>query len=212
MEKEIIRLEHINYTSNGHQIINDVSMSVSEGTTTVITGRAGSGKSSLLKIMASILIPDSGNVCYSPEIRKNFRKKSGFVFSDSALWSNSSIYDNISLPLQVHFPKMNRNEILERIDEVCEIMDFHPDLKLRPADFSEGQQKTISFMRALIHRPDIIFMENPLKSLDFETINRVIKLIGEIKNKKSTLVITTSMPEFTSAFGDVVFTLKDGKI
>ena len=114
--KELIRLENIVLLSEGFEILRDVSLSFSEGRSTVILGPSGCGKSTLLKVAAGILMPDRGTVyiegrniiTMSERDLKRFRRRNGFVFQDAALWANQSLYENLFMPVRFHCPRLSK--------------------------------------------------------------------------------------------------------
>ena len=96
---------------------------MAEGACTAIMGPSGSGKSTLLKVAAGLMVPDRGTVtlrgedlaAMSERRLLAFRKTNGFVFQDGALWENKTIFDNLALPLQVHFPELGERGIAARV-------------------------------------------------------------------------------------------------
>ena len=216
----ILELKEASVTKHNIKILDNVSLSVKKNTSTVITGSLGSGKSTLLKTLSGILPADSGRLfiegsnynTMSFSKIKDFRKRNGFVFQDSALWANKNLYQNLELPLQYHFPDMTKEEIKERINKTCRSMGIDIDLSKRPAQISSGNSRLISFARALITDPDIIFIDNPLTSLDFETSAKIRSIIKDLRNDRKTILICTYDPEITSMLADNLIILKDHKI
>ena len=216
----ILELKDATVIKHNIKILDNVSLSVKRNTSTVITGNLGSGKSTLLKTLSGILPADTGklyieghnyNTMAFHKI-KDFRRRNGFVFQDSALWANKNLYQNLELPLQYHFPDMTKEEIKERINKTCRSMGIDIDLSKRPAQISSGNSRLISFARALITDPDIIFIDNPLTSLDFETSAKIRSIIKDLRNDRKTILICTYDPEITSMLADNLIILKDHKI
>ena len=216
----ILELQDATVIKHNIKILDNVSLSVKRNTSTVITGTLGSGKSTLLKTLSGILPADTGklyieghnyNTMAFHKI-KDFRRRNGFVFQDSALWANKNLYQNLELPLQYHFPDMTKEEIKERIDKTCRSMGIDIDLSKRPSQISTGNSKLISFARALITDPEIIFIDNPLSGLDFETGTILRSIIKELRIEQKTILICTYDPEITSMLADDLIILKDHKI
>ena len=123
--EEIIRLKNITILSEEYEILRDITLSFYRGECSVIVGPAGCGKSTLLKAAAGILIPDIGTlqiggrdyVKMSDKEVKSFRRSNGFVFQDSALWDNRTIYENLALPLEFHFPELGELEVEKRVHD-----------------------------------------------------------------------------------------------
>ena len=107
---------------------------------------------------------------------------------------------------------MTKEEIKERIIKTCRSMGIYIDLSKRPSQISTGNSKLISFARALITDPEIIFIDNPLSGLDFETGTILRSIIKELRIKQKTILICTYDPEITSMLADNLIILKDHKI
>ena len=216
----VLELREISVRKNNEFILENISFKIEKNTTTVITGGIGSGKSTLLKIISGIMPADSGKLYIEGKSYalmsftkvKEFRKRNGFVFQDSALWSNKSLYQNLELPLQYHFPDLNKEEIKTIISRKCRSLGIDINLNSRPSQISSGNRKLISFARALITDPEIIFIDNPLSSLDYETSSKIREIIKKLKNDKKTLIICTYDPEITSMMADNLILLKDHKV
>ncbi|HUV08442.1 MAG TPA: ATP-binding cassette domain-containing protein, partial [Spirochaetia bacterium] len=120
---ELIRMEKIEILSEGFEIIKNMTLNFPRGMSTVIIGPSGCGKSTLLKAAAGILLPSRGSLFFegknffkmSEEEIKEFRRKNGFVFQDSALWANRSLYQNLSLPLEFHYPDWSEEKRSSKI-------------------------------------------------------------------------------------------------
>ena len=165
----VFKMINVCFEDNGQKIIRNVSHYIEENTVTAFLGKPGSGKSTALKLLAGLITPTSGSITFEDKeihamtIKENeqFRKKAAFMFQDSALWANQDIYHNLELPLLTHYPGMSPKERKERIKQYTELVDYTKPLIVRPAALSIGEQKKISFARALICQPDILFLDEP---------------------------------------------------
>ena len=163
----LFEMKNVTFTSRKFEVVNNVSLKIENGTVTEFHGPSGGGKSTLLKMLAGIIIPVEGNVFYkSKDINLMsrqedlvFRKECSFVFQDSALWANQTIMQNVLLPVQIHFPKIKKDEQVERVKKICEIVEYDKDMNLRHADLSAGEQKKIAFARALVCEPNVLFLD-----------------------------------------------------
>lgn len=216
----ILELEDVRIIRGGVEIIKGISASFDEKSVTVILGPSGSGKSTLLKIAAGIIPPDGGRACYrgedyfhmSEEENNRFRRQNGFVFQDGALWSNRSIYENLTLPLQYHFPELSREEIGERVRESITRIGFQDNPQLRPAQLSGGERKMIGFIRAMITDPELIFMDSPTDNVDSAVAARIRGIVAALKDAGKTLLICTHDRELISASADNIIVLDKGAI
>lgn len=215
-----LQMENITIIRNNIKLLDDVSYKLPDSAVTVVTGLLGSGRSIFLKALASIIVPDRGEVSYngkkfsdlSPYELKTLRRRSSFVFHDSALWANKSIYQNLELPLLHHFPNFSSKEINNKINKVLDITGFTYSVSLRPSDISAGNRKLISFARALITDPDILFIDGLETSLDFSSLGRIRNIIKELKADNKTIVITTYDNKITATMADYLVLLDKHKI
>jgi phospholipid/cholesterol/gamma-HCH transport system ATP-binding protein len=215
-----IELKNVKFTREGYTLLRETSLVFPKGKTTIIMGISGSGRSTLLKIAAGLILPDEGSVFINgkdfgkmseKELLK-FRGASGFVFQDSALWANLSAYQNISLPLQFHNRKMTPWEIDQRVQHLVKEFDFRDNLQLRPVNLSAGERKVVSFIRALVLDPDVLFMDEPSSFIDNTTGEKILRILKRLKGRERTLLIATHNPILTSQLGDYLVVLKDGGI
>ncbi len=219
-ENEIIRLEEVAVKSEEYAILRDVSLSFSRGECTILVGPSGCGKSTLLKAAAGLLVPDQGNVYLDGrnllrmtdgEMRA-FRKKNGFVFQDSALWENRTVYQNLSLPLEYHFPEKTPGGIRERIARVLEGTGLLSQTHLRPAQLSSGERKIVSFLRAVITGPDLLFMDEPTLSVDKKNMGLMYEMIRDFKQRGCTLIVVTHDADLISWLADHLVVLDRGQV
>lgn len=187
------------YEDNEHKIINNISHYIEKSSVTVFLGKPGSGKSTALKLLAGLIPPSSGTITFedkdihSMNRKQNldFRKRTAFMFQDSALWANQDIYHNLDLPLQLHFPQMSVKERKERIRKYTELVEFTKPLSQRPAVLSIGEQKKISFARALICEPEMLFLDEPTESIDDKTEDLFISILKNFIAENKTVVFVS---------------------
>lgn len=218
--KSIIKLEGIYFYSEDFEILTDISLVIPAGKCTVIMGSSGCGKSTLLKIIAGIYPPDLGKIYFEDQDfydlsfreLKEYRRKSGFIFQDSALWENTSIYDNIALPLHYHFRELSKDEIKEKIMKLINYIGFTDSVKLRPARLSIGEKKVISFIRAIITDPEIIFADDPVQSMDDQFTKKLIQMLKDMKDKGNTIVAVSHDSDLVSLLADYLIILRKGRV
>ncbi|MCQ2593286.1 MAG: ATP-binding cassette domain-containing protein [Treponema sp.] len=220
-EPALFEMKNISFSSNGITVIEDLTLTVHSGTITAFLGEPGGGKSSALKLLAGIISPTKGNLFYNGKNvhlmtikeNENFRKKMGFMFQDSALWQNQDVYHNLELPLQIHFPEMSPEERKERILEVFNLVGCEKPITFRPAGLSIGEQKMIGFARAIICKPDILFLDEPTESLDERTVNIITSLLKDFCYKENkTLIYVSHDADFIKTFNGNKYFLDSGVV
>lgn len=198
MAEEVIRLESVAFSNQSYQVLRDVNLSIKKNTYTVFLGRSGAGKTTLLKLMAGLLFPDEGKVeVLGRDINKehdilDIKQSTGFVFQDAALLSNLTIKENLLLPLNFYYKDMSAEEKEGRVMELLEKVNLTGELDFRPAQLSMGEAKLISLCRALIAEPDILFLDEPLSSIDASLAKKLLRLINEYSDRENTTLIAVS--------------------
>jgi phospholipid/cholesterol/gamma-HCH transport system ATP-binding protein len=215
---ELIELREVTVTVGGHDVLHEVSAAFPEGACTVILGTSGGGKSTLLKVAAGLIIPDSGSVLWRGEDMRRlserkmfeFRKSNGFSFQDSALWENKTLFDNLALPLQVKSPSLSRAEVERRVARSLERGRLVESASLRPVQLSIGERKVASFLRATISDPAIVFMDTPTGTMDAEMAEMVISTIRDMKARGKTIIAVTHDRKIASTLSDRLVILHNG--
>jgi len=197
-----------------------VDMEIQTGEAGVILGRSGSGKSVLLKHMAGLMQPDAGKVFIDDldisslnerELLK-VRRQMAVMFQGAALFDSMNVGENIGFFLQRE-GKLSAAKIAKEVAGVLELVGLEGIQSKWPADLSGGMKKRVALARAIIHKPSIIFYDEPTAGLDpiaADSIDKLIKRICEIR-QVTTVVITHDM-RTTQTTGEKVFMLHDGKI
>jgi len=215
----MIELKNILLTLTGRTILNDVSLLIESGTTSIILGPSGAGKSTILKIILGLLKPDSGNVVIDGKNivdetgndALDIRRKIGMVFQANALFDSLTVEQNAS-----YFLKEGRNksqkEINSIVNEVLSFVNLSGTGKLYPDQLSGGMKKRLAIARALAVSPTIILFDEPTTGLDPINTKAVLNLIKSLKTRGTTSVIVTHILNDAIAIGDVLTVINDGKV
>lgn len=216
----LFTVENVEFESRSQKIVNGISLNIEKGTTTAFLGSSGSGKSTLLKMIAGILIPTKGRILFEDHniqtmnkiVNRDFRQRCSFVFQDSALWANQSIVQNLTLPLQIHFPKMSMEERLFTVQSICAMVGYDRDLNLRPIDLSTGEQKRVAFARAMICGPEVLFLDECTESLDSNGAGVIIDLLHNFIQQGNTIIYVSHNSDFIREFPGNIYNIKNGQI
>ena len=213
-----IRMTDMSFTVGDNLLFNQFNLEIPAGCCTVFMGPAGSGKSSLLKIAAGLIPPQDGTVEFqgknwdivSEHENIELRAKMGFVFQNGALWANKSIYQNIELPLLYHHQRLTKDEVRNKIHQISKELGIEDQLPFRPSQLSLGEQKIVSFVRAIVLDPEVLFLDDPTASLDSQSRDVMLSHVESLHKKKRTLILVTQDPTVTSQLADRLVILKNG--
>jgi phospholipid/cholesterol/gamma-HCH transport system ATP-binding protein len=217
---DIVSLREVRLSLGTYEALRGVSVGFAEGKSTVIVGPSGCGKSTLLKVAAGLIPADSGKVLYRerplldlPEREMlEFRRHSGFVFQDGALWENKSLMENLTLPLLVADPVLPRSEADRRAVRALERVGLEDSTLERPAALSGGERKVASFMRALMTEPSLLFLDEPTLSIDHAMSERVHQMIREQKQRGGTIIAVTHDAALTAMLADRLVVMDAGQV
>ncbi|MDD5686849.1 MAG: ATP-binding cassette domain-containing protein [Elusimicrobia bacterium] len=210
---------HYNVHGSGKQILNGIDISVSENNILTIVGPSGSGKSTFLKVAAGLIEPTSGeviieNINFTKDSRKQIyeiREKMGFSFQDAALINNLNVYDNIALPLKYH-TNLNEKEIFTKIYSWLERMELSKNIYDLPAELNISQKKVVGLIRTIINSPRYIFLDEPTNNMDYHYADLVRKVIKELKNENTAIMMTTNHIKWASEICNNIAVLIEGKL
>lgn len=204
---------------NAFRALSNVSFEIPDGASVAILGKSGSGKSTLMHAMSGLDRPEKGQVIIDGEDILTLKQKAvdrfraekiGFIFQSFFVQGNESVYDNVSLPLEI--AGMPRNKRKARIQAALRAVDLSDKIKNKAKNLSGGQKQRLAVARAIANEPSIIFADEPTGNLDSVTGDKVEKMLfGYNKEKGVTLIIVTHDPEL-AAKCDFQINIKDGKI
>lgn len=194
------------------------SVVLGPGEVVTLTGPSGSGKSSLLLCLAGILRPDSGTVRYggkaisrtSEDERSRLRRESfGFVFQFAELVPELTLWENVSLPLELN--GVRRRDRLRQVEDMLGRLGIAEQAGRRPGQVSGGQVQRAAVARALIHRPRVVFADEPTGSLDRRNGELVLEALLNLAAEDGAAVVIATHDPTVAALGREVSML-DGRV
>ena len=196
----VVSLDHVNLAFD-QPILEDVSFHAAAGETVTVLGESGTGKSTILKLLLRLLVPDRGKVYIEgDEITQltfddalKVRQKMGMVFQGAALFDSMTVYENVAYPLREH-THLSEDEIEARVREKLEFVDLEPDrvMDQMPAELSGGMKKRVGIARGMANNPKIMLYDEPTSGLDPLTTATITHLILKLQRELNvTSVVVT---------------------
>ena len=215
----MIKLEHVSKSySAGIPALNDVSLNIEEGEFVFVVGDSGSGKSTLIKLLLKELEPTEGTITINGrklnKIRRSqipkFRCNIGVVFQDFRLLKDRNIYDNVAFAQKV-IGESNRS-IKKNVPKLLSMVGLAAKYRSYPRQLSGGEQQRVAIARALINKPKILLADEPTGNLDANNAWEIMKLMEEINEQGTTVVVVTHNLEIVKAMNKRVITMQKGVV
>ena len=216
----MIQVKDLYKAFGSNLVLRGINLTVEEGSTCVIMGTSGSGKTVLMKHLIGLLKPDRGQVIVDgedivplgPEELAVVRRKFGMVFQSSALFDSMTVFENVSFPLREH-TKMTEEQMRQAVRHRLEIVGLVGVEDKYPADLSGGMRKRVGLARAIVLDPKIVLYDEPTTGLDPITTDYVDEMILDAKRALGITSVVISH-DVASSFkvGDTIAFLSDGKI
>mgnify|MGYP000931455828 FL=1 len=215
----MIEAVNINKSFDGKAVLKDINAVFRAGSTNLIIGQSGSGKTVLLKSLVGLHRPDSGYVFYnsrnftsmSDKERGELRKEIGMLFQGSALFDSMTVEENVRFPLDM-FTEMSLEERRERANFCLTRVNLINVNHLYPSEISGGMQKRVAIARAIALNPRYLFCDEPNSGLDPKTAIVIDELIYEItKEYNITTIINTHDMNSVLGIGENIIFIYNGE-
>ena len=215
----MITLENVSKSyAKGQPALNDVSLHIDKGEFVFIVGNSGSGKSTLIKLLLKELEPTSGTIIVNDQNlgkmkrRKvpKYRRGVGVVFQDFRLLKDRNVYENVAFAQRV-IGRPTR-VIRKRVPEILTLVGLAEKYKSFPRELSGGEQQRVALARALVNRPNILLADEPTGNLDPKNSLEIMKLLEEINERGTTVLVVTHNREIVNSFRKRVITMRKGVI
>ncbi len=222
-ERFVLKLRHVSKSYREAQtrraVLKDVDLDIERGEFVAVTGRSGTGKSTLLNLISGIDVADSGTVVLDgvdltalDERQRTLKRRHavGFVFQFFNLIPTLSVAENLMLPLELI--GSHRDAARERVMTILERVDLVSRSESFPDRLSGGEQQRVAVARALVHEPDLVLADEPTGNLDAETGRMVLTLLSDMsRDAGKTLIIVTHSEEAAARAGRVL-RIEDGRM
>ena len=201
---------------NGFEALKSVNFSIEQGDLVCLLGPSGCGKSTILNMIAGLLQPTGGDIQFKKSSVINIEPKDrniGFVFQNYALYPHMTVLENIMFPLTVGEKKISKEEAKKVAEEYMQLTNIEELAEKKPGTLSGGQQQRVAITRALVQKPEVLLLDEPLSNLDArlrlkirEEIRRLVKEVG------ITTIFVTHDQEEALSISDKIILLNEGVI
>ncbi|MDR3190785.1 MAG: ABC transporter ATP-binding protein [Lactobacillaceae bacterium] len=206
-------------TDKPYEALKGIDFTVQAGEFVAIMGPSGSGKSSLLNVLATLNAPTSGTVKVagqdiwhlSADALAKFRGETlGFIFQEYNLIESLSVQENIALPLNLQ--EVKADKVQQAVQAVAKMLDLTDQLTKSPNELSGGQKQRVAAARALVHTPELIFGDEPTGALDSQNAREMMAYLTKINAEQAISILMVTHDAFSASFAQRIHFLADGQI
>ena len=196
--------------------LEDINLTIEDGQFFVLLGPSGAGKTTTLRCIAGLEKIDSGSVLFDNESVTEDQPASrdvSFVFQQFSLYPHYTVYENLAFPLRSPMRKLPEEEIKTKIENIAKMLKISNKLKNKATELSGGEMQRVAIGRALVRKPNIYLMDEPLSSLDAKLRESLrIELKNIQTNLNATILYVTHDQAEATTLADKIGVLKEGKI
>lgn len=215
----MIEISNISKTyETGNKALRNINITIEDGEFVFIMGRSGSGKSTLLKLLLKEAEPTSGRITVNDmNLQKmprryvpKYRRRLGVVFQDFRLLKDRNVFENVAFAQRVIGAPYK--VIRESVPRMLKLVGLSSKYKSLPQQLSGGEQQRVAIARALINRPEVLLADEPTGNLDYENAAEIMKLLEQINQLGTTVVVVTHSQEIVDQMGKRVITMERGQV
>ena len=206
----VIEVSHINKSFQGYEVLRDVSLKVPRGKIYGIIGRNGSGKSVLFKCICGLMMVDDGEILingYNSFKTKRVSKYLGFIIEEPGFLPQYSGYQNLKMLAYLQ-SDIGKNEI----NEILKLVELKEDANKKVGKYSMGMKQRLAIAQAIMERPPILILDEPMNGLDNLGVASMRKLFLDLKEQGNTILLASHMREDIMILCDEVYEMEDGML
>lgn len=216
---ELIRIDNVQKTyKNGVVALYDFNLSIKKGEFVFVIGPSGSGKSTLIKMLYREEKPDKGSIMIGGidvaklKNRKVYilRRKIGVVFQDFKLLQKLTVFENVAFVLELF--GYDKIEIQKRVLEVLDLVGLKNKVRQYPDQLSGGEQQRVVIARAIANNPKLLICDEPTGNLDPDTSMEIMKVLENINNLGTTIIMATHDRDIVNRMGKRVIVIESGRL
>ena len=213
MGESILQLQQIRKSFANTEVLKGIDLEAGQGEFITLLGASGCGKTTTLRIIAGLELPDSGQVILEGHNITDWepnKRDVNTVFQNYALFPHMNVADNVGYGLKIR--KVPKAEIAERVERALRLVQLEEYGKRMPDQLSGGQKQRIAIVRSLAMDPDIILFDEPTSALDPEMVGEVLAVMQELAEDGMTMVVVTHEMGFAREVANRVMFINDGVI
>ncbi|HZX46857.1 MAG TPA: cell division ATP-binding protein FtsE [Clostridia bacterium] len=203
---------------NGTVALDRINIEIHKGEFVFFVGSSGAGKSTLVKMLLKEENPTSGSISVDGVVINSlkrrqipyYRRKLGVVFQDFRLLPDKTVAENIAFAM--HVVEASRREIARQVPRVLSVVGLGDKANLFPSQLSGGEQQRVSLARAIVNNPALLIADEPTGNLDPDTAWEIMKLLKEINQRGTTVIMATHARDIVNYMRQRVVTLERGRI
>lgn len=213
----MIRLKNIKHLYDTKLVLEDLNLDLESQKITCILGSSGSGKTSILRLIAGLERPNSGEISIDGQLLSKdnkilvlpMQRELGFIFQDLALWPHFTVYKNIAFALTEQKEKFVKDKVLEML----KTFNLEEYANKYPHQLSGGEKQLLAIARALVLKPKVLLMDEPLSNLDVKLKRKMLGIIKDLKQNFDLSIIYVSHDHKEAfAIADQIVVLEKGEI
>lgn len=207
-----VYVRQVSYEIGRRRILDQISLTMKEGTITGLLGPNGAGKTTLLNLILGLRSPSSGTITVFHELlsrhNRTLRSRMGVVFQETALYDELTTFENLQFAASLYqMPSPRR-----RIEEVLELLGLADRARDRVGTLSGGLQRRVAIARALLHAPDLLVIDEPTLGVDVEARHAIWSHLRALKSSGTSIIVSTNYLDEALALCDTVAVLRAGKL
>lgn len=217
-ENSILEVSHLEKSFGTHSVLKDISFHVHPGDVVSVIGASGSGKSTMLRCINLLEVPDGGSILYHGEditARKMdvpaYRARVGMVFQSFNLFSNMTVLENCMVG-QIKVAKKSKEEAKEKALRFLDKVGMSAYVNAKPRQLSGGQKQRVAIARALAMEPEILLFDEPTSALDPQMVGEVLEVMTALAKEGLTMIVVTHEMAFARDISSHVLFMADGVI
>ena len=214
----MLEVKNLKKSFGDNKVLNGIDVKIKKGERIAIIGSSGCGKSTFLRCLNFLEVPDSGdiifdgiNICEKDVDLSLIRRKMGMVFQQFNLFPHMTVLDNITMAL-VKLGIMSKEKANKKALELLDSINLKDKANNYPDELSGGQKQRVAIIRTLIMDPEVVLFDEPTSALDPEMVFEVLDLIMEVAKKNITMIMVSHEMGFVKKFATKILFLDEGKV